>query len=99
MPKKWNATKDGQVPKTNKPAPKVWTAILLYPDYATDDFGADIYVECATCDDPMIAAYIVRGKAFDANGGVDGIINDPEDFRIIAVMAGEITLELDATHF
>ena len=31
--------------KTTKP--RWWTVILLYPDYLTNDFGADIFVDWA----------------------------------------------------
>ena len=76
-----------------------WTVILLYPDYATGDFGADIYVEWAACKDPHKAAAIVQKKAWEANGGEGGTIHKPEDMRPIAVLKGHQTLELDATCF
>jgi hypothetical protein len=76
-----------------------WTVILLYPDYATDDFGGDIYVGWASCNDPLKAAAIVQKKAWKANGGSEGSIRNPEDMRPIAVLKGHHALELDATNF
>jgi hypothetical protein len=81
-----------------KEKPK-WTVILLYPDYATGDFGADIFAGWASCNDPHKAVAIVQKSAWEANGGRKGSINAPEDMRPIAVLKGHQTLELDATCF
>jgi hypothetical protein len=72
-----------------------YTVVLLYPDYSTEDFGADIFVEAADAEDAYKAAEKVQRIASEAN---DGDI-PPEDFRPIAVMLGDIVLELDATSF
>lgn len=73
----------------------VYTVICLYPDHATEDFGADIYVGTASAEDGYKAAEQVQQRASEDNAGNI----PPEDFRPIAVMAGDITLELDATNF
>jgi hypothetical protein len=74
---------------------KKFTVVCLYPISNTEDFGADIYVNTATGENGYDAAAVVQRMASEAN---DGDIQ-PEDFRVIAVMAGEITFELDATNF
>jgi hypothetical protein len=76
-----------------------WTVILLYPDYATGDFGADIYVERSSCRDPYKAVAMVQKKAWEGRGGELGAINKPEDMRPIAVFKGRHILRLDATNF
>lgn len=73
----------------------MYTVICLYPDYSSDDYGADIFVDSAETPDPYAAASAVQLIASLAN---DGNI-PPDDFRVIAVMAGDIQLELDATNF
>lgn len=80
---------------------RMFTVVLLYPDYATGDFGADIYVDAVDADDPHDAAEIIQQRAFDANGGasVSNPVNDPDDFRPIAVIAGDVYLELSALDF
>lgn len=75
------------------------TVILLYPDYMCDDFGHDIYVEWAKvparAKDPVAAAVrIVRAKARKANPVYKDMT--PEDFAVVAVMAGKITLLADS---
>lgn len=77
-----------------------WTVILLYPDYMTDDFGADLYVDSAEADDPYEAVKLVQGMAADANADVElSGDNDPNDFRCIGVIKGEHSFVLDATSF
>lgn len=75
--------------------PQTFTAVCLYPDYLTSDFGADVYVNAAEGQDGYEAAAAVQRMAAQANG--DDV--NPEDFRVIAVIAGDVTLELDATNF
>lgn len=77
---------------------KVYTVILLYPEYATEDYGADIYVNCSVSPDPEIAVREVQQMAAAANAHNDPLIG-ASDFRPIAVIDGEVTLELDATCF
>ncbi len=80
-------------------ARKKWTVILLYPDYAADDFGGDIYVGWVSRKDPYKAAAIAQKKAWKANDGEEGNIDKPEDMRPIAVIGGYHKLELDAGSF
>lgn len=78
-----------------------FTVILLYPDYATGDFGADIYVDVAEAKDPYEATGMVRKIAAAANTVEEGCYNTipAEDFRPIAVFKGDLPVELDATNF
>lgn len=78
-----------------------YTVILLYPDYATQDFGADIYVQTTMAEDGYKATEIVQRYAEGDN--VDDETGEPaipaDDFRCIAVIKGDVHLELDATCF
>jgi len=80
-----------------------YTVILLYPDYLTTDYGADLYVEVGLAADGYEAAKIVQGKAVAAQadnskaGSCDTC--DPDDFRVIAVLRGKVAMELDASNF
>ncbi len=83
-------------PRRPKPHRRWWTVILLYPDYMTDDFGADIYVDWAVTDTPEKAVTAVKRKAARSQESDDGIVN-ADDFRMIAVWQGRSVLALDAT--
>lgn len=74
-----------------------WTVILLYPDYMTGDFGADIYVDSAEADDPYEAVKIVQEIAAAANS--KEFPEKPNDFRCTGVIKGEHDLVLDAMSF
>jgi hypothetical protein len=73
-----------------------YTVICLYPDYITGDFGADIYVNTVAAKDAYKAASDVQLMAMEANSDT---CCEPEDFRVIAVIKGDVTLELDASNF
>lgn len=70
--------------------------MLLYPDYMTEDYGADIFVDWARTATPEKAAAIVKHMAARAQNQDDGIVN-ADDFRMIAVWQGRSVLALDAT--
>jgi len=82
-------------PRQPTPRRRWWTVILLYPDYMTDDYGADIYVDWARTASPEKATAIVKRKAANAQNQDDGIVN-ADDFRMIAVWQGRTTLALDS---
>ena len=73
---------------------KTFTVFLLYPDYATGDYGADLYVESAEAEDYKEATTMVQAMAEQANDNIAA-----EDFRPIAVLEGEHWLVADATSF
>ena len=81
-----------------KPKRRWWTVLLLYPDYMTDDFGTDIYVQWACTARPEEAVPIVQRKAVEAQRDLSkraSVDMDPDDFRMIAVWRGRSTLALD----
>jgi hypothetical protein len=77
-----------------------YTVILLYPDFLTDDFGADIYTDWCLGETPEDAARVCQEKAAKAqNDGPVDIVDDPTVFRPIAVIAGKRMIVADATSF
>ena len=84
------------MPANKHPKRRWWTVMLLYPDYMTEDFGADIFVDWALTATAQEAAAIVRRKAAEVQtiGSPEELAND---FRMIAVWPGRTTLALDAT--
>jgi len=72
-----------------------YTVVLLYPDYATADYGADAYVESAQASSAEEAAAVVQAMASEANGGD----LPAEDFRVSLVLHGNVDVALDATSF
>jgi len=83
-------------PRQPTPRRRWWTVMLLYPDYMTEDYGADIYVDWARTATPEKAVTVVKCKAAHAQKQDDGIVN-ADDFRMIAVWQGRSVLALDAT--
>jgi hypothetical protein len=84
-----------------KQAKRHWyTVILLYPDFLTDDFGADIYVNWCMGKTPEDAAAACQEKAARAqnDGSSTDIIDDPTVFRVIAVIEGKREI-WDASNF
>jgi hypothetical protein len=63
-----------------------FTVILLYPDYATDDFGSTC-IRTAYAKDATEALAKVRAEFMRAVEGA----KDPDDFRLVAVFAGDLT--------
>ena len=78
--------------------PEFFTVVLLYPDYATGDFGADVYIGSARAKDGYAATGIVQRRA---HREVDnhGSRIPADDFRPILVFRGDLPVELDATSF
>jgi hypothetical protein len=61
-----------------------FTVVLLYPDYATGDHGADIHVATVSAKDAK-AAVVAAWKAAYKGAAV----NAADDFRPILVLAGD----------
>lgn len=72
-----------------------YTVVCLYPNHATGDFGRDIYVGTGVGNDAYEAARAVQEQAAETN---DHKIL-AEDFRVIAVFAGNVEMELNALDF
>ena len=78
---------------------RLWTVMLLYPDYLTDDYGEDIYLGYARTESPEEAVPIVQLQAAEAqrdNSKRAAVDMDLDDFKMIAVWPGRTTLALDA---
>jgi hypothetical protein len=70
----------------------------LYPDYLTQDYGADIYVGWSLTVTPDQAVGNAQSQAVKAQNGMDvDVVDDPADFRMIAVIRGRHRLVMDAT--
>ena len=84
---------------------KKYTAILMYPDYATDDHGADISVQWVTApgrrkraDEHVEAASAARKQCIEQQES--GEFGDPpgSDLKLIALFPGHVRCVADATH-
>jgi hypothetical protein len=75
---------------------KLYTVVLLYPDYATDDFGADTYTTCVRAVDEYAAEPLAQAEALADNLG---IIEDATDFRPILVLEGDVKVLASALDF
>lgn len=77
---------------------RMYTVVLLYPDYMTDDYGADVYVESTEAEDFNDAVRVVQEiVAFDTREA--GTVRDPADFRPVLVMKGQVEVVADARSF
>ena len=82
-----------------------YTVVLLYPVYATDDYGADISVQWVTvpkrrnlADEHVEAAAAGRKQCFAEQES--GEFGDPpgSDLKLIALFPGHVRCVADATH-
>ena len=85
--------------KKCKPKRSWYTVICLYPDYLTDDFGADIYVDWVLAPDPVQAGLGGQKKAVAAQDRDNPSEIPADDFRVIAVLKGRHTLAADAASY
>ncbi len=69
-----------------------WTAVLLYPDWCAQDYGADLYIGTAHCRDPKDAPELVAEYASHAN---EWLI-PADDYRAILVLEGMPKIALTA---
>lgn len=65
-----------------------YTVILLRPDYVTNNYGQDTYMECVEAADPSAALAEVRRMVIEVDGD-DGAGADPTDYFCIALIEGE----------
>ena len=84
---------------------KKYTAVLLYPDYATDDHGADISVQWVTvprgrklADEHVETAAAARKQCIEQQES--GEFGDPpgSDLKLIALFPGHVRCVADAIH-
>ena len=72
-----------------------FTAVLLYSDYATGDFGEDVYASTFEPARPQDAARLAQLEAISVNDQ----IQLADDMRCILVLRGTCKISLDATSF
>lgn len=76
-----------------------WTVMLLYPEYLTDDYGSDIFVDSVRTASPEEAVAVVQRKAAKAQSDLSeesAADTDADDFKMVAVWPGRSELVLDA---
>jgi len=74
--------------------------VLLYPDYMTDEYGKDLYVEWAHAAHVDDAVEIVQKKAVKAQADVNNPAElDPNDFAAILVFNGKLNAVANALSF
>jgi len=71
-----------------------YTVILLVPDYATEDFGADVYISNVMANGPHEAATKAQHEY-----AVSHDVDDDDDLRPVAVMPGKVEVLLNAYDF
>jgi hypothetical protein len=84
----------GQPAKARQQRKPRFTVVLLYPDYATGDYGGDIYVTAVFAKDAKAAVAAARKAAYKGSS-----VNAAADFRSILVLAGDCHVVADATSF
>jgi len=73
-----------------------FTVVLLYPDYASDDFGADVYVTGVKA---LNGESATKKAQREASANVKSYKKIPAaDFRMILVFRGDCQVEGDATN-
>ncbi len=82
-----------------------YTAVLLYPDYATDDNGADITVQWVTvpkrrklADEHAEAAEIARKQCIADQESSEFGEPPGSDLKLIALFPGHVRCVADAIH-
>lgn len=64
---------------------KLYSVLLLYPDYATENYGQDTYYVYVCAETPLEASRIAQEEAWKATGGS---VQDQEDFAVLGVWEG-----------
>lgn len=66
---------------------ETYTAILLYPDYATGNYGQDTWMDTVEAESPAEALEQARDKCIVDNGGEE-FVSDRADLYCIALIKG-----------
>jgi hypothetical protein len=74
----------------------LFTVIVLYPEYSSEDFPADVHIETVPASNAFEATRIVQRNAARR---CFVPIQQPYDLQVLAVFAGKPHLELTAQHF
>ena len=75
-----------------------YTVVLMYPDYMTGDYGADVYVErvnARTITEAIGAAKQHMARHIERN--MDVKLRGIEDLRMVLVLQGDVNVVADAT--
>lgn len=76
----------------NYPRPRWYTVILLRPDYMTDNYGQDTWMDSVKARDPEEAVELARGQCHLADNeglGDDDDLGYPDEYFVIAVIRGK----------
>ena len=63
-----------------------WTVLLLYPDYMSDNYGLETYLDVVEAVDPREALRLAQTNA-QASAGED-VVSDPTDFACVFCARG-----------
>lgn len=78
----------------NYPRARWYTVILMRPDYMTDNYGQDTWMQAVKAKDPEEAVKLARGECLIAdNEGLDegdaDFYGSTDDYFVIAVIRGK----------
>ena len=74
----------------------LFTVLLLYPSYATEDFGTDTLIRTVEARNAFEASRLAQRIAAQDSGVP---IRQPSDFQVIAVFPGHVRPALEARNF
>ncbi|TXG96128.1 MAG: hypothetical protein E6R08_10165 [Nevskiaceae bacterium] len=85
-----NTLSPAVTPAPSAAALQPFSVLLLYPDYATDNYGQETYLTAVMAADPEQALALARKEAVDSNTTSEGecTIDNPSDFFCLAVFEG-----------
>lgn len=69
-----------------------YTVLLLYPDYATDNFGQDTYMTCVEAESVASAQVLAQQECAGGYGDSIGLGDGdqrPDDFAVLMVIEGD----------
>lgn len=72
---------------------KMFTVVLLYPQWSTDDYGSDLYVHSTLATSWEAAVQLAQEMAASSNKQLEAA---PSDFEMTLVFRGSPTVVADA---
>ncbi len=70
-----------------------FTVLLMYPDYATDNYGEDTFLAHVDAHGPEEAVRVAQGFAYASymdGMTIDDMTGDAEDFRVLCMFGGHL---------
>lgn len=64
---------------------KTYTVIVIYPDYAADNYGEEFYIDTVYAPNPAAAIQLTQKQAAEANSSIES----PADFALVACFEGD----------